>query len=346
MTIESERGKASAPALRLRSIRAGFGIAAVCVLSPLPARATTPADSAAAQALFDQAKRLLKEGKAAEACPKLEESQRLDPGSGTLINLARCYEQTDRTAAAWNKYLEAAAAAAASGNTQREKEARARAASLRPTLSELVIDVSAEAKAVSGLEITRDGERVGPAQWGEPIPTDPGEHHVAASAPGRQPWQSVIVVKGPGGTFTARIPALTPVSVVPPAAASAPPSPAPSGTPAPAHEPGGLGTQRIIALAAGGVGVGGVIVGTIFGLKSKSHHDEAAQYCDGNRCTDARGVSAGNAAYSAGTVSTVAMIVGGVGLAAGVTLWFTAPKAKTGAALSIAPASLKLQGSF
>jgi hypothetical protein len=345
MTIESERGTPSVPALRLRFVLAGFGVAAALALTPSRARAATPADSAAAQALFDQAKRLLKEGKAAEACPKLEESQRLDPGSGTLLNLARCYEQTGRLASAWNKYLEAAAAAAASGNAQREKEARARATALRPTLSELVIDVSTETKAVSGLEITRDGERVGPAQWGVPIPADPGEHRIAASAPGRESWQSVIVVKGPGGTFAATVPALPPAGVAP-VPANAQPAPAPTGAAEPAHSAGGLGTQRTVALVAGGVGVVGVVVGSVFGLKSKSDHDEAEKYCDGSRCTDARGVTAGNAAHSAGNVATVAMIIGGVGLAAGVTLWFTAPKAPATAALKVMPGSLHLQGTF
>jgi tetratricopeptide (TPR) repeat protein len=344
MTIESERGKPSVPALRVRFALAGFGAALVLALAPVRARAATPADSAAAQALFDQAKRLLKEGKASEACPKFEESQRLDPGSGTLLNLARCYEQTERLASAWNKYLEAAAAAAASGNTQREKEARARAATLRPTLSELVIDVSADAKAVSGLEITRDGERVGTAQWGVPIPADAGEHRVAASAPGRESWQSVVVVKGPGGTFAATVPALAPAGGVAPVAVNA--EPAPVAAAESARPAGGLGTQRIVALTAGGVGVVGVVVGSIFGLKSKSDHDEAEKYCDGSRCTDPRGVSAGNAAHSAGNVSTVAMIIGGVGLAAGVTLWLTAPKAPATAALQLAPGSVHLQGSF
>jgi len=334
------------PTRRVRWLLAGFGVATGLALTPAPARAATPADSAAAQALFEQAKRLLKEGKAAEACPKLEESQRLDPGSGTLINLARCYEQTDRLASAWNKYLEAAAAALASGNAQREKEARARATALRPTLSELVIEVSPDAKAVSGLEITRDGERVGPAQWGVPIPADTGEHRIAASAPGREAWQSVVVVRGPGGTFAATVPALVPAGGVPVVATQGEPAPAPVATTEPAPSSGGLGTQRTIALVAGGVGVAGVIVGSIFGLKSKSDHDEAENYCDGSRCTDARGVTAGNAAHSAGNVSTVAMIVGGVGLAAGVTLWLTAPKARASAALKLTPGSLHVQGSF
>jgi len=333
-------------ALHLRSTFAAIGVLAACSLSSGPALAGSAADSAAAQALFEQAKKLLKEGKAAEACPKLEESQRLDPGSGTLINLARCYEQTDRVASAWNKYLEAAAAAAASGNLQREKEARARAATLRPTVSELVVEVSAEAKAISGLEVTRDGERVGPAQWGLPIPADAGEHRIAASAPGREPWQSVIVVKGPGGKFTATVPVLAVPGAAAPVSAEPTAPIAPSDTPQASQQGRGLGTQRTIALVAGGVGVAGVVVGSIFGLKSKSDHDEAEKYCDGSQCTDARGVTAGDSAHSAGNVSTIAMIVGGVGLAAGVTLWFTAPKASTTAALSVAPGSVQLKGSF
>jgi hypothetical protein len=346
MTIENRRGGSSVANSRFRFTFAALLALTATALSPARAHADSAADSAAAQALFEQAKKLLKEGKAAEACPKLEESQRLDPGSGTLINLARCYEQTDRIASAWNKYLEAAAAAAAIGNLQREKEARARAAMLRPNVSELVIEVSPEAKAVSGIEITRDGERVGPAQWGLPIPADAGEHHLTASAPGRETWRSVVLVKGPGGKFTVTVPLLVapganaPVSAAP-SALVAPTDSAPATTKA-----GGLGTQRTIALLAGGVGVAGVVVGSIFGLKSKSDHDEAEKYCSGSQCTDARGVSAGESAHSAGNVSTVAMIVGGVGLAAGVTLWFTAPKASTAAALSVLPGSVQLRGSF
>jgi hypothetical protein len=74
------------------------------------ASAQTSSDKAAAQALFDAGKRLLSERKYAEACPKLAESQRLDPAPGTLMNLADCYEKAGLTASAWATWLEAAAA--------------------------------------------------------------------------------------------------------------------------------------------------------------------------------------------------------------------------------------------
>lgn len=345
MTIESERGRSRVSAFRLRFWFVPFGIAASALFVAQTSEAAS-ADSAAAQVLFEQAKKLMKEGKAAEACPKLEESQRLDPGSGTLINLARCYEQTDRMASAWNTYLEAAAAAAASGNLQREKEARARAAALRPALPTLVVEVSAEAKAIAGLEVSRDGTPISSAQWGLPIPADAGEHRIAASAPGRESWQSVVIVKGKGGIFSTTVPVLAPIAAQAPVAVNPQPVVPPTTPAEPARAGGGLGTQRTVALAAGGVGVAGVIVGSIFGLMSKSDHDEAEKYCDGSQCTDQRGVSAGNSAYTAGNVSTVAMIVGGVGIAAGITLWFTAPKSSASAALAIGPGTLRLRGSF
>src|SRR5262245_36723730 len=61
----------------------------------------------AAQALFDQGRALVTLGRFAEACPKLAESLRLDPGIGTMLWLADCYENVGRSASAWATFREA-----------------------------------------------------------------------------------------------------------------------------------------------------------------------------------------------------------------------------------------------
>lgn len=301
----------------------------LCVAVAPVARAQTSSDSAAAQGLFDEAKALMAAGKAAEACPKFEESQRLDPGSGSLVNLAKCYEQTGRLASAWSKYLEAAGVAKAAGNSGRETGARELAAALAPRVSKLVLNVAEEAR-LPGLEITRDGSAVGSAQWGLGIPADAGQHTVVAKAPGHKEWTSVAVVEGEGTSTTVSVPKLD--------------EGAPATTGAESERgSSGLGTQKTLALVAGGVGVVGIGIGTVFGLKTMSKQSDAEKYCNGTACRDARGVSAGNEAHAAGNIATIGVVVGAVGLAGGLTLWFTAPKSGGSTEVAVGPGIVQLR---
>ena len=283
-------------------------------------------DAAAAEALFAQGKKLMAAGKPADACPKFAESQRLDPGVGTLLNLAACYEASGRYASAWSTFLEGESAARADNNAGAARVARSRADALAGKLSKLTITVTHP--DIPGLEVHRDDTVVGQAQWQLPIPTDPGVHHVSASAPGRKPWHTEVQLEGGSAAVEISVPDLALEPVAPAASVAAPSAAVVTSEAAVAPEQSSSSTQRTLAIGAGVIGVAGVALGTIFGLKSKAKHDEADDHCSGSTCHDDQGVKLRSEAISAGTWSTVSFAVGAAGLAGGALLWFTAPSAK------------------
>ena len=303
------------------------------------------ADSATAQALFDQGRQLMSQGNYAEACPKLEESARIAGHSGTLLNLADCYEKQGRIAAAWSMFLSAAAAANRTGNSAREAEARARASALAPSLPKIVINV-ATADKNAGIAVSRDGTNVGQVQFGLPIPADPGTHKVTASMPGHRTWESTIEIKNRGEVVQVDVPTL---EVLPASASSGAPvaSTTQISSPGPTSE-AKSNSQRTLAFVIGGVGVAGVAVGGVAGLVSMSKHNNADTHCNRSNCSDSEGVSLRSDARTWGNVSTVAFIVGAVGIATGATLWISAPKGESlrSAQLNVGPGSIVVRGSW
>jgi hypothetical protein len=182
------------------------------------------------------------------------------------------------------------------------------------------------------------------------VPTDPGAHTITASAPGRRSWTGTAVVKADGSTTVIDVPDLEKEVPTSPET-SVSPTGAAATTPSDSKPEGGIG-NRWPALVAGGIGVVGIGVGTVFGLKSMSAHDDAEKACKGNQCT-AEGVELRDDALAAGNVSTVAFIVGGVGLAAGAVLWFTLPSGSNDAALpsrrlrvGLSPRGFELEQAF
>ena len=296
-------------------------------------------------------------GNYAEACPKLEESLRIDPALGTLLNLADCYERAGKLATAWSKYLELAAKARAAGQTERAQIGRRKAAALAPRLANLVIEAPA-ANRTPGLEVSRDGAVVGQSEWGAPIPIDSGTHTIDATAAGRSPWSASVDVAGDASTVKVVVPELAPVVTEPASSQKDSPSSAlPTSDRAPGDEhgprglgPRGLGTQKILAIVSGSIGLAGVGIGTFFGLQSMSKHSTASAACPRAQCPDASGSDLWNDARTSGNISTVAFIVGGAGVAGGLALWLTAPKAERdgagGLQVGMGPGSIQLRGGW
>jgi hypothetical protein len=229
-------------------------------------------EEATARALFAEGRRLVAAGDYPAACPKFEDSYRLDPGIGTNFNLADCFEHIGRIASAWARFLDVAASTRAAGQIEREKVARARAEALEPRLARLVIVVSQPAE---GLSVKRDGTVVGEASWGVAVPIDPGTHTVEAAAPHKLSWSSTTEVPATPGDVRVEVPALA--DALPEVAVSVAPVIA---VQAPAVEAGAArGWRAPTIIALGAVGLAGVTVGAIFGIKFLLANDEISNIC-------------------------------------------------------------------
>ena len=325
----------------------------VALLSPAVAFAGGADDKAAAQMLFDEGRKLMDKHDYAAACPKLESSQRLDPGAGTLMNLAACYEKNGQIASAWVTYTDAATASQ-DRHPDWAKAARDRVAALAPQLSRLMIEVP---NAPSGVEVTRDGKVLESGSYGVAMPVDPGHHVIEATAPGHKPFHQELDVKGGGTRATVTVTLAAQPQA--PAGPTGPTGPVQttSPPPTPPSEQGRGSGMRVAGLTVAGVGAAGVVVGAIFGGLAIGKKNDASNpaYCTPpyfSSC-NATGKSMVDDAMTFANVSTVAFIAGGVLAAAGVTIFFLAPTSHAEAAsLSVrvgsagGPLGLTLGGAF
>lgn len=188
------RGGAKAYQSRVPQKALCAAILAILTMSPQALAQTSAERAASAQALFDEGLRLMNAGQAAAACPKFAASQKLDPGMGTKFRLAECYEKIDRTASAWALFIEIGDEARGAKRPDREKIARKRAEDLAPKLARMTVVVAPDLANLAGLEVRRDGTVLERAVWDVPMPIDPGEHFLTATAPGKIAWESKSVV--------------------------------------------------------------------------------------------------------------------------------------------------------
>lgn len=164
-------------------IAASVSLASFFVLCASPARADGPTDARLAQALFEEGRNLMEQKKYADACPKFKESQRLDPGGGTLLNLAACHAAEGKSATALDEYHEALTIALKDSRRDREDIARKNIDKLEREVPRVTVLVP---HPVKDIDVKLDTTTLTAAAWGVSTPVDPGPHTVVASAPGYQ----------------------------------------------------------------------------------------------------------------------------------------------------------------
>jgi len=277
----------------------------------------TAQEKAVAESLFRDGRALLNTGKTAEACAKFEDSQKLDPQLGTLVNLALCHETQGRTASAWAEFNEAADQALKGNDEKRRDYARKHAQELDGKLSRIHVTA---ADALDTLTIKIGQSVVARGALTAAFPVDPGEIVVEASAPGKQPSVQRVNVAPGQATTEVVIPALVALPVVPEQHA---PEPAP-------QRPASSGSTRTIGFVVAGVGLVSAGIGTVLGLQTFSTKSDADQECTAGRCTQ-RGLDLDDQAKKSAVWSTIAFGAGAVGLGVGVVLIVVGGRSSSGA---------------
>lgn len=261
-------------------------------------------DPVAAEALWKKGRKLRAEGRIHEACPKFVESYRLDPAIGTLLNMASCHELEGRTATAWSEYREAEDVATREGDEKRRAYAKMHADELEGRIPHLTVTID---EPVPDLVVTRDGVPMSNETLGTPLPIDPGDHVIAAKAPGYSTW-TARVEASTGKQSSIHVPVLTLL--------------APE-TPDDEQEVGTFWTDRkTTGVFVGGIGLAAIGVGAAFGVMTGSQVEKAEQQCPNDRC-NAAGHDAVARANTFAWISNIGFGVGAVGVVIGSYLLLT-----------------------
>jgi hypothetical protein len=310
-----------------------------------------PTHGSMAQTLFDEAKGLMAEGNYPAACAKLSESYRLDPRSGTQINLAACHEKEGRLATSWVGFREALARATAERRPDRKRLAEERLRALEPRLPKLRIDAAEGVSDLADLTIQVDGAQLGAAILGSANPLDPGTHRVTASAPGRQSFEATVELKE--GALSTLVIDLPVAPATEPPGPAEPPAPAVSlpstraepaqGVPSPSRRPVEAAEgrmQRIVGWSMLGAGSASLAAGTVALAVAVVDARAADAVCTATTCPDDESLARNDRARVAADVATGTLIAGAVVATTGVIVALLAPREERALA-RVAPMSLR-----
>jgi tetratricopeptide (TPR) repeat protein len=280
--------------------------------------APAAADNAKADALFKKGKKLLAEGKYADACQAFEASQRAEPTIGTLLNVAKCYEEWGKLATAYDTYVEAARQAedAADDRAERIKE---RVETIEPTVPTLVI--RADSKPVD-LVVKLDGKELAIGELNAPRRLDPGEHVIEYGiADGDKKRITVTLEANDHKTTT--LERLAAMQVGGPVEEAL----EPDEKPIVVDDPNKGRTRRILGLATAGAGVVMIGISSWVVLDARADYRAAlAAHCNAEKMCDDIGLDATRDARSRANIGTVLFSVGLAAVAGGAILYFTAPR--------------------
>jgi hypothetical protein len=281
----------------------------VACLAPRTARAqpndTSQAKPTDAAALFDEGRRLFHDGQFTEACERFAASQKLEPRSGTILNLALCHEKEGKTATAYADFQIARSMSEREHKPDREQYASERMAELLKHLSYLRFRIAPTKGAPPSVFI--DDSALDTKAGMPPSPIDPGSHVVEARFPNKRAFrQEVVIDAATPATVDVNIPALEedqPTKAQPPRT-----------TLPPSYVPPTLWV----------VGAAGIGLGAAFGVQAIGQRHDAETRCQTTCDSAAHDLDA--AANRSAWLANVTIGLGLAAAAAGVYVFFISQK--------------------
>jgi hypothetical protein len=284
-----------------------------------PALAQSDAERAGARAAATEGAKAYEEGRFDQAVDLFTRAESLVHAPTHLLYMARSHEKLGQLVKARESYLKITREKLAPNAPDAFKEARSAAeqelSALEPRIPYLTISLTGP--GADAASVSMDGKDVPKALLGVPHPVDPGDHELQATGKDvKSQAKKVTLEEGGRQSIELELEAA-------PGAAGSTVTAAGDGP----RDQGASGSNgmRIGAYAALGVGVVGLAAGTFFALRSSSKRDEAEELCTlpGGGCPAEKQSqinSLDDDADSAATMATVSFIVGGVGIAGGITL--------------------------
>lgn len=287
--------------------------------------------------LAGEAMDLFQAGDYAAALDKFQKADELVPAPTLKLRVARCLDKLDLLQDAAEKYREVIAVELTRTAPAQHHEARKQAV---PELASLLEQIPSVTVTVSGPGSTEamvsvSGIPLSTEALGQKKTMDPGRYVVEVSAGTRRVAKDVTLRRGDHAKVVLELPPLGEDGSV-------------SGPVSPEGDGAGLRAAGWAVIAVGGAALS---VGSILGVVVVTEEDDLLARCVDRRCPpeahgDARAFDAKRRA------TTAMLVIGGVGVAAGVTMLLLAPaagdKKPEGLSLSpvVMPGGAGLQGRF
>lgn len=323
-------------ATRAHFILCGVLLGAGLVSAPGRALGASDAERAGARAAANQGADAFDQGKWADAIDLFNRAEALVHSPIHLSYIARAQLKLGHWVEAYELFnrikREPVEQPASAATTNAVADANRQLATLDAQLPYVTVVV--KGTDAQNASVTMDGVPVPRALIGVSHPVNPGTHKFRASTPAQSSPEQTADVK-PAARQTVELELAPSAAAVPTVAPTAPLATQPPAQPAPAEQPPPLSSPsssssgsslRVGGYVGLGVGAVGVGLGTVFLLSANSKQkdaDAAYEACGGKSCPSADRGKIDSLDSDAATNKTLALtsfVVGGVGLATGVTL--------------------------